>query len=186
MTNELPPNDELPEDNGQELDFQQLKFCQEYMLDYNAKAAAIRAGYSEKNAKKTGSRLLQVPAIKEMIEENQDDIRERYKVTAERVLQELALIAFSDMSDYFHPDNTPRELYEIAPEKRRALSNMRINKLVTREHMHYQLSYRTHDKVKALVMLGKMMGLNKDREPNRHEILRGMKREEEERNKGNG
>lgn len=44
-------------------------FCQEYLRDRNAKAAAIRVGYSERSATSTGFDLLQRDDIKERIAE---------------------------------------------------------------------------------------------------------------------
>jgi phage terminase small subunit len=40
------------------LNVRQARFVEEYLLDLNAKQAAIRAGYSEKTAEAQGSRLL--------------------------------------------------------------------------------------------------------------------------------
>ena len=39
-------------------------FVVEYLVDHNATQAAIRAGYSERSAKMTGSRLMTNDAVK--------------------------------------------------------------------------------------------------------------------------
>ena len=46
----------------------QKRFCDEYLVDLNATKAAIRAGYSEKNARNIASENLAKPNIKEYIE----------------------------------------------------------------------------------------------------------------------
>lgn len=46
----------------------QQRFCDEYLIDLNATQAAIRAGYSEKNARNIASETLAKPNIKEYIE----------------------------------------------------------------------------------------------------------------------
>lgn len=46
----------------------QKRFCDEYLLDLNATQAAIRAGYSEKNARNIASENLAKPNIKEYID----------------------------------------------------------------------------------------------------------------------
>lgn len=77
-------------------DRQQL-FAQEYLVDLNATQAAIRAGYSQKTARSQGERLLTNVDIAAAIK---DGIQERIKktqITAERVLLELAAIAFMDI-----------------------------------------------------------------------------------------
>ena len=46
----------------------QMRFCDEYLIDLNATQAAIRAGYSQKNARNIASENLAKPYIKEYIE----------------------------------------------------------------------------------------------------------------------
>ena len=46
----------------------QRLFCEEYLIDLNATQAAIRAGYSEKTARKIGSENLTKPDIRAYIE----------------------------------------------------------------------------------------------------------------------
>ena len=43
----------------------QKRFCDEYLIDLNATQAAIRAGYSEKNARNIGCENLAKPNIKD-------------------------------------------------------------------------------------------------------------------------
>ena len=47
----------------------QQRFCDEYLIDLNATQAAIRAGYSEKNARNIASENLAKPNIKQYIDE---------------------------------------------------------------------------------------------------------------------
>lgn len=53
-------------DNG--LNPQQIKFCLEYVKDYNGTQAAIRAGYEEKSAHVQASRMLKKDKVKKFIE----------------------------------------------------------------------------------------------------------------------
>lgn len=46
----------------------QQRFCDEYLIDLNATQAAIRAGYSEKNARSIASENLAKPNIREYID----------------------------------------------------------------------------------------------------------------------
>lgn len=46
-----------------ELSAKQKKFVQEWLVDMNATRAAVRAGYSEKSAANTASRLMKDPAV---------------------------------------------------------------------------------------------------------------------------
>lgn len=47
----------------------QQRFCDEYLIDLNATQAAIRAGYSEKNARNIASENLAKPNIREYVED---------------------------------------------------------------------------------------------------------------------
>ena len=46
----------------------QTRFCKEYVIDFNATQAAIRAGYSKKSAKVIAFENLQKPEIKVYIQ----------------------------------------------------------------------------------------------------------------------
>lgn len=83
-----------------ELNERQKRFVDEYMIDPNATQAAIRAGYSAKTAAETASRLLTNVKVSEEIERRRKALAVRSGVTPERVLQELAAIAFSDAGDF--------------------------------------------------------------------------------------
>ena len=76
----------------------QKLFAEEYIVDFNATQAAIRAGYSEKTAHSIGSENLKKPAIQELISRAIQDRIRRTHITQERVVLELASVAFADMT----------------------------------------------------------------------------------------
>lgn len=71
----------------------QTRFCAEYLIDFNGSQAAIRAGYSPKAAKETGSYLLTLPNIKAIIAENQVAVMEKTGLDHAWVLQQFQTIA---------------------------------------------------------------------------------------------
>lgn len=75
-------------------------FCDEYLIDLNATQAAIRAGYSEKVAKEIGYENLTKPHIKAYIDKRRDAIAKKIEITQEKVVNELAKIGFSNISDF--------------------------------------------------------------------------------------
>ncbi len=77
----------------------QERFAAEYLVDLNATAAAKRAGYSEKTAYSTGQRLLKNVEIQEAIQTRQGELARKLEVSQERVVGELAAIAFHEASD---------------------------------------------------------------------------------------
>ena len=74
----------------------QRRFVEEYLVDLNATGAARRAGYGVRSAAGTASRLMANPDVAAAIAEAQAARAERTRVTADRVITELAKVAFGD------------------------------------------------------------------------------------------
>lgn len=77
------------------------RFCEEYLVDLNAKQAAIRAGYSRHTAHQIGYENLNKPDVIKRIEELKVDRSERTKIDADFVLTRLAQIAEADLNDLY-------------------------------------------------------------------------------------
>lgn len=67
----------------------QQRFVDEYLIDLNATQAAIRAGYSAKNADKIGSELLGKTRVSEAIAAAQDARKARTELTQDMVVEGL-------------------------------------------------------------------------------------------------
>ena len=70
----------------------QSRFVEEYLVDLNATQAAIRAGYSEKTANRTGSENLSKPVIADAIQIAQAERSARTQITVDKVLTDIELI----------------------------------------------------------------------------------------------
>lgn len=81
------------------LNEKQKRFVLEYLIDLNATQAAIRAGYSKKTAYSIGQENLKKPEIQKAIQAKQNKLQNKLEITQERVLEELAQVAFSKASD---------------------------------------------------------------------------------------
>ncbi|HUU17746.1 MAG TPA: terminase small subunit [Sedimentisphaerales bacterium] len=81
--------------NNGELNSKQKRFCEEYLVDLNATQAAIRAKYAKRSAYSMGYENLQKHQIQTYISKLTLWRSLRTQVTADRVLQELAKIAFA-------------------------------------------------------------------------------------------
>lgn len=84
----------------------QQRFVEEYMVDLNGTQAAIRAGYSAKTANEIGSRLLTNVNVALALQKAMKERQNRTQITADRVLQELARLAFSDLRRAFNEDGS--------------------------------------------------------------------------------
>jgi phage terminase small subunit len=80
----------------------QRRFAEEYIVDLNASAAYKRAGYKAQGnaAEANASRLLRNAKVASVISELKRERSERTQITADRVLEELAKLGFSNMLDY--------------------------------------------------------------------------------------
>lgn len=74
------------------LNDKQKRFCEEYVIDWNATRAAKAAGYSEKTAKEIGCENLTKPNISEYIEEIQKDMAKLSGLSMLSNLNELKAI----------------------------------------------------------------------------------------------
>jgi phage terminase small subunit len=146
----------------------QSVFVSEYLVDLNAKQAAIRAGYSLKYAKLQACQLLRHPKVSEEIQKAMDKRAKRTEITADRVLQELAAIAFSDIRKLYGEDGKllPPHLLpdDIAP----VLAAVKVvsERFVNDEENPYHertVEAKVWDKLKSLELLGKHLKLFTDK-----------------------
>lgn len=77
----------------------QKMFVQEYLVDLNATQAAIRAGYSQKNADKIGSELLGKTRVSAAIQEAMKKRGKRVEVNQDYVIEKLLEITEKQASD---------------------------------------------------------------------------------------
>lgn len=140
----------------------QRLFVQEYLIDLNATQAALRAGYSVNNAHKIGSQLLDNPRIKQAIELAMYERELRTKVTQDRVIQELAKIAFLNPTDVINEYDA--SLYAGATrEDTAAISSIRVRRIPSKHGTGVEREIKLHDKIRALDLLGKHLGLFNDK-----------------------
>ena len=77
----------------------QERFCEEYLVDLNATAAARRAGYSPATANEQAARLLAKISVKERIAALRAVQSQKTEITVERVVRELGLLGFHNPLD---------------------------------------------------------------------------------------
>ena len=105
-------------------------FCREYIIDHNAVQAAIRAGYSKKTAHQIGPENLRKPSIKERLEQLTKPKIDKLEITAERVLREIALIAFSNIQDLFDEDDCLKPISQLTRDQAAILSSVEIDEII--------------------------------------------------------
>lgn len=140
----------------------QKRFVEEYLIDLNATQAAIRAGYKAGNAQRAseiGSELLQKTPVSEAIRKAMAERSRRTGVNADRVVQELAKIAFVNAVEVI--DTKTATIKEDASEDDTAA--IQSVKVKTFGENGIEREIKMADKLKALELLGKHMGMFKDK-----------------------
>lgn len=141
-----------------ELNDKQKRFVAEYLVDLNGTQAAIRAGYAEASADVHACRLLGNDKVKAEITEAMQKRSERTEITQDRVLNELAALGFYDIADYAQIEYgraVLKDTSDIPKEKRPAIVSIKEGA--------NGLEIRLADKLRALEMIGKHLGMFTDR-----------------------
>ena len=149
----------------------QMRFVDEYMVDFNATQAAIRAGYKANTAHAIGAENLRKPKIAEEIARRQKDLQRRTEISQDRVVKELARIAFADASDYAcietymyeNKEGTLSPIQVVSPKDTGALSDDQRAAIAGIKQGATGIEIKLHDKIKALELLGRHIGMFNDK-----------------------
>ena len=140
----------------------QEMFSQEYLIDFNATQAAIRAGYSVKSAGQLGCEMLKNPNVRARIDELMAERSRRTGISQDRVVVELARIAFLNAPDVVDTDSaTLRE--DASKDDTAAIASVRVKRKVGDDFSETEREIRFADKIKSLELLGKHLGMFADR-----------------------
>lgn len=140
----------------------QKAFIQEYLVDLNATKAALRAGYSKKSAGQIGSANLAKPYIKKALEKAMKKRSDRTKRTQDQVVEELAKIAFGDISQIVEWDDEGLKVIpssKLSQDKKASIAE--ISERVTQAGGTIKI--KQFDKLRALEMLGRHLGAFTDK-----------------------
>lgn len=111
----------------------QRAFAEAYIICLNGKQAAIQAGYSAKTAEVAGSRLLRHVHVKEYIQIKRKEVVQRvenkFEVTIDRVLQEMARIAFFDPRKLFTESGQLKNICDLDDDTAAAVASLEIQDL---------------------------------------------------------
>lgn len=140
----------------------QKKFVEEYLIDLNATQAAIRAGYSPDTAGSIGSENLKKPEIRVRIEKAMAEHSKRTGINQDRIIEELAKIALLNPKNLINfEEATVKE--EATEEDLAAISSIRVKCFPTKDGEGIEREVKMYDKAKALELLGRHLGMFKDK-----------------------
>jgi len=156
-----------------ELTAKQSRFVAEYLIDLNATQAATRAGYSVKTANEQGARLLANVSVRSAVDLAMRARERRTEITQDRVLQELARIAFFDLRKLYREDGSLKAIHELDDDAAAVLAGVDVvetkgNAAIggddgIRHIPEYVKKAKVFDKNTALTLAMRHLGMLKDK-----------------------
>ncbi|MCF2498382.1 terminase small subunit [Dyadobacter chenhuakuii] len=160
---------------GEILSPKQKRFADEYLIDLNGTQAAIRAGYSANSAVEQASQMLSNIKISEYIQvrkaELDQKLESKFMITRERVLEEYARLAFSDIRGFYNAEGGLKHISDLTDDQAASLAGVESYEdfsYVDDEKIPAGTTkkIKTYDKIRALEGIRKMLGYD---QPDKHE-----------------
>lgn len=114
----------------------QERFVKEYIANgYNATQAALSSGASNdiKRARYVGMKLMKRVYVQQLVQEHKDQIdaelKSRYAITRENVLDALSNLVFGSPKDLFREDGTMKPIHELDDRTARMISSMDVEEI---------------------------------------------------------
>ena len=136
-------------------------FADEYLIDLNA-TRAYKVAYpsikKDEIAAVNGSKLLRNTKVADYIQKRMQDRQKRTEITQDRVLEELAAIAFARATDFAELKGGCVIIKDTS-----GLSEQQIKAIAGIKEGKFGIELKLNDKEKALELLGRHLGMFKDR-----------------------
>ncbi len=149
----------------------QKKFCNEYLKDFNA-TRAYKVAYpnckKDETANAASSRLLRNVKVQDYINNKKEKLKEKMEISQERVLQEMARIAFGDVRKLYNESGGLKNIQDLDDDTAAIVTGIETTEEFDgygqdREQIGYTKKVKMADKTKALDMLGKYFGMFKEK-----------------------
>jgi phage terminase small subunit len=144
----------------------QAAFLREYLICRNASQAMRKAGYKSKNPDVDSHQLMKNKLIAAAIAEHEKKAQEKFEITHERILKELAKVAFDDEQDVDIGDMMDWDAGSVSMIPKDIMAKKAIRQIKSLKEVigkdgsrGIALEVKNYDKVKALKLLGDHVGL---------------------------
>jgi phage terminase small subunit len=155
-------------DYGEKLTPLQAAFVREYLVDLNKTQALIRAGTKSKNPSVVSTNMFKLPYVQAAIQAEMDKRAKRTEITADKVLCEIARLAFGDIRKLFDKDGNLKQIQDLDDESAAMLSGVEVITTYKKDAEgnptpEYTKKIKMWDKNSALEKLAKHLRLLSDR-----------------------
>lgn len=161
MTQKIPPPS-LPPAKLQH-------FIEEYLNTFDYRVAALKVGISDMEA----CDLLYHPDVEMMLDRRIELDRRRQiweKMLEDRVMEETLSIALSDIGDFLADGNEIKNVIAMPSVLRRQVKSIKV----TPTKFGPSVSLVMHDKLKALEMIGKSLGMWDKKDKNTDDVQQAL------------
>jgi phage terminase small subunit len=148
----------------------QAAFVAEYLADLSGAKAAIRAGFSEKTAKQQASQLLAKPHVAAAVEAGMAERAKRLELTQDKVLAELAKVAFASIGDFSTVGSNGERFIDLStedPDKLAAIAELTVEEFKCGRGEDARdvrrTKFKLHDKMSALNLSMRHLGMLNDK-----------------------
>lgn len=136
-----------------ELTDKQKIFVNEYVVDFNATRSAIKAGYSKSSARFIATENLSKPYIREEIDRLVNELNRKCHIKREKIINEIASIAFDDISNYMDFSSNGAKLKNSTEIDTKNVSELSFDK-------YGQPKLKLYSRDTALYKLAEYLGMN--------------------------
>lgn len=137
----------------------QKRFCDEYLVDFNATQAAIRAGYSKKTAYSIGDENLRKPELKKYIDERMAEKQSQLIATQDEVMKYLSSVMRREKTESVVV-TLSREKSMYVPDENGTMRKQTVKEEIPKI---VEIPARLSDANKAAELLGKAYGAFRDK-----------------------
>lgn len=136
----------------------QLAFATAYAAHENGAQAVRDAGYKSKDPANMAYKLLKKPEIMAVVDELRAERMKKFEITGDRILQELAKIAFSDITEFIGRDGlmSAEDFDSLTPAQRACIASVKRS-------VDGSYEVKLYDKMAALDKLGRSEKLFTDK-----------------------
>lgn len=139
---------------------QHQRFADKYFETLNAAESARYAGFAEDTAKQEGWRLLERDDINEYLSKLRLELSEKTGISQQKVLNEIAKIAFSDIRNYYKGDDQLKAITDLDDNEAAALSSVKMYEEYSQgEPIGINKEIKMYDKLAGLEKLARHLGM---------------------------
>lgn len=141
----------------------QKRFCDEYLIDFNATRAAEAAGYSRKTAYAIGAENLKKVEIQNYLNAKQEKTANKLDITREMLVEELRKIAFFDIRNIYTIDGGLKNVHEFEDNEAGAVAAVESYDVKEPDSgmiLGTTQKVKIHNKIQAIERICKMLGFN--------------------------